>query len=100
IEVGNAADEYSTFGEAHRTQFEAHRSRANAWRDIDLVCIGAFALTYLAGVVQAQAAFVPQVTESQTRPLPRVSVAPAGGAASRPEGGPPAGGWLGIRGAF
>jgi hypothetical protein len=60
---------------------------------VDLVSIGAFALTYAVGVAQAQAAFVPQTTETEHRALPKVSVAPAAGEAPR-------GAWVGIRGTF
>jgi hypothetical protein len=45
-------------------------SRASTVRTVDLVLAGTFAVTAIAGVIEAQAAFVPEVVEVRKRPIP------------------------------
>jgi hypothetical protein len=58
------------------TRANEYITRASAVRTVDLVLVGAFAVTAIAGVVEAQAAFVPEVVEVRKRPLPIATVVP------------------------
>jgi hypothetical protein len=55
------------------TRTNEYTDRANIVRTVDLSLVGAFAVTAVVGVVQAQVAFVPEVVEVRKRPLPNVS---------------------------
>jgi len=45
-------------------------SRKNTWRDVSVYSTSVFAVLAITGVVQAELAFVPEVREVRTRPLP------------------------------
>jgi hypothetical protein len=51
-------------------------ARANTTRAVNLVLVGAFTLTAIAGVVQAELTFVPEVRVERTRAIPQVTLAP------------------------
>ncbi|MEO8797894.1 MAG: hypothetical protein ABI551_08420, partial [Polyangiaceae bacterium] len=77
------------------------RDTAVTWRWVNVGCAGAFVATAVAGIIQANAKFQPEVTFMQKRPIPKrdaakidwhLSVAPALG--DRP------GGTVGVLGRF
>ncbi len=55
------------------TRANEYIDRANIVRNVDLALVGALAVTAVAGVVEAQVAFVPEAVEVRKRPLPTVS---------------------------
>jgi hypothetical protein len=52
------------------TRANEYIDRANVVRTVDLALVGALAVTAVAGVIEAQVAFVPEVVEVRKRPLP------------------------------
>jgi len=48
-------------------------SRANTTRTVNLVLVGAFVVTAVAGVIQAQLTFVPEITVERKRAIPAVT---------------------------
>jgi len=70
IQLNNASD---AFAQGQRTQADQWLSRATATRTANLVLWGAFAATAIAGVVQAELAFVPETTETRQRAIPTVT---------------------------
>ncbi len=102
LQLGQSSDSFNAGDRASSAQW---LSRAETTRDVNLVLSAAFALTAIAGVVQAQVAFVPRKIETHPRVIPPVaSIAPllAPLVRSREEGGGAgvAGGVVGIQGSF
>lgn len=52
---------------------EGYRSRANDIRNVNLAFNAAFVLTWIGGVIQAHATFVPESKEIRPRPLPKIT---------------------------
>ena len=74
--------------------YEDYVSRKNATHDLSIYSTAALALIGLSGVVQAQIAYVPEVREVRTRPIPQPpAITPVAGAT-------PGGFTLGVGGRF
>jgi hypothetical protein len=99
------AQSSDSFNDGDRASSEQWLSRAETTRDVNLVLAGAFVLTAIAGVVQAEVAFVPRQIETRARPVPNVArVAPFVAPIVRPTEERAArsftGGVVGIQGSF
>jgi hypothetical protein len=99
------AQSSDSFNAGDRTSSAQWLSRAETTRDVNLVLAGAFVVTAIAGIVQAEVAFVPQKIETRVRSIPDVArVSPFLAPVLRPtdERSAPglAGGVLGLTGSF
>jgi hypothetical protein len=92
VRAGLIADSLSVPGPIDVPKFQ---SQVNTARDVNHYATGALAVVALAGMIHAQATFVPEVQETRLRPLPPPppSVVPKVGAG-------PAGFFLGVSGRF
>ncbi|MFO0667782.1 MAG: hypothetical protein U0174_27765 [Polyangiaceae bacterium] len=84
---------------------EGYRQRAIDIRTLNLAFNSAFLLTWIGGVIQAHATFVPESKEIRPRPLPKIANAPRRGSASPVFVEPslkaePGGASIGLRGQF
>jgi hypothetical protein len=70
IDLQNRSDAYRA-GDNFRAQ--EYIDRANVVRTVNLALVGAFAITAIGGVVQAQLEYVPSVVDLKTRPIPPIS---------------------------
>jgi len=92
VRAGLIADSLSVPGPIDVPKFQ---SQVNTARDVNHYATGALAVVALAGMIHAQATFVPEVQETRLRPLPPPppSVVPKVGAG-------PSGFFLGVSGRF
>ena len=80
---------------------QVYRDRADTIQTVNLSFVGAFAAIAITGVVQANLAYVPEVSETKRRDLPALSarIAPLIAPVSRTEGSAvPQGVMIGVRG--
>jgi hypothetical protein len=99
------AQSSDSFNAGDRVSSAQWLSRAETTRDVNLVIAGAFVLTAVAGVVQAEVAFVPRQIETRVRPIPNVAriaplIAPVFRATEERSMPSVAGGIVGIQGSF
>lgn len=105
IQLSNAAQAHA---DGQRDQEDGWIARANTTRYVNLALAGAFAVTWIAGVLQAELAFVPEITVQRTRPIPPVglrtapplSVRPTVTPITLPAEGRVVGGVFGLAGSF
>jgi hypothetical protein len=102
LQLAQSSDSFNAGDRASSAQW---LSRAETTRDVNLVIAGAFVLTAIAGIVQAEVAFVPRQIETRVRPIPNVAsvvplLAPIMRRADDHATPGVAGGMLGIQGSF
>lgn len=79
VELHNSSAAYSAspfYSSANASLAQQYLDRARDAQYVNLAFNGALAATAVAGVIQAEAAFVPEVTEFRERPIPGIAVPP------------------------
>jgi hypothetical protein len=73
----NLSDANATYSVYTQPIAQQYLDRANAARIANLALTGAFAVAYIAGAIQAEVAFVPEVVKIKPRVIPELAPAPA-----------------------
>ncbi len=98
VQLSNASQAHTA---GQRDQEDGWIARANTTRTVNLVVAGAFVVTAVAGIVQAQLTFVPEIVVQRSRVVPQVSsVRPMIAPLSAPKDNGLVGAVLGFEGRF